>query len=66
MHSPILSSRLVLASMGADVMDALRSGDKALAGGMMGCEIPGDASFDNLPLARWAEKFAGMLQCGPG
>ena len=57
MHPPIVSSRLILPSMSADVMNALLSGDTIRAGRLMECDIPADALLDRMPLAMRLEQL---------
>jgi len=57
MHSPIVSSRLILPSMGADAMNALLGGDTIGAGRLLACVIPADALLDQMPLAMRLEQL---------
>jgi RimJ/RimL family protein N-acetyltransferase len=65
MHPPIVSSRLILPSMSADVMNALLSRDRIGAGRLLECDIPENIPLDRLPLANRLEQIRGDASAQP-
>jgi hypothetical protein len=57
MYPPIVSTRLILQSLNADVMNALLRRDTLTAAQMLECEIPADALLNRLPLAMRLEQL---------